>query len=193
MSTHAAPCITEDEYLALEREAEFRNEYYRGQMHAMSGGTYRHAAITGNLDFQLRLALEGSRCSATSQDVRLRVTADRYYTYPDIIVVCAEIAFADDRLDTVLNPVLVVEILSPSTERYDRGFKFARYRSVQSLQEYVLVSQTEPRIEVFRRVPADWVMREFRGLDAVCRFDSVDCNIALAKIYERIAFNHDPV
>ena len=112
---------------------------------------------------------------------------------PDIIVVCGEIAFADDRLDTVLNPVLVVEILSPSTERYDPGFKFARYRSVQSLQEYVLVSQTEPRVEVFSRVPGDWVMREFRGLDTVFRLDSVDCNIAIAKIYERIAFNRDPV
>ena len=160
-------------------------------MYAMSGGSYRHAQVVGNLYFELRTALAGSGCSTTANDVRLRVSPDRYYAYPDLITVCGEVQFADDERDTVLNPALVIEVLSPSTERFDRGFKFARYRSIPSLQEYVLVSQSEPHVEVFRRAPGEWIMREFVGLDATCHLASVNQSIALAGIYRDIAFDDE--
>ena len=127
--TNPAPYLSEDRYLALERTAEIRSEYYRGRMYAMSGGSYRHALVVRNLLIELTNQLVDRGCSATVNDVRLRFSPDRYYCYPDLIVVCGNILFADDHRDTILNPTIVIEVLSPSTERFDRGFKFAQSRS----------------------------------------------------------------
>jgi Uma2 family endonuclease len=190
MSARPEPHLTPEQYLELDRASEFRNEYYNGRMYAMSGGSYSHAVVIARLSRALGNALDGRPCGVTSSDVRVCVGADGLYTYPDIVVVCGDPKFADGRSDTLLNPTLVIEVLSPSTEAYDRGFKFAQYRRVESLEEYALVLQIEPRVEVFRRQEGGhWLLSEFVGLEAVAHFNSVDASVPLARIYNRIVFD----
>jgi len=192
MSAQPQPHLTPDQYLEAERAAEFRSEYYNGHIYAMSGGSYRHAQIIGGLVRELGNALKNRPCSVVSSDLRLRVSPDGLYTYPDVVVICGDPKFADDRSDTLLNPTLIVEVLSPSTEAYDRGFKSAQYRTLESLEEYVLVAQAEPRVEVFRRQPGGhWLLSEAIGLEAVCRFESLECAVPLADIYDKVTFSPD--
>jgi Uma2 family endonuclease len=189
MSAQPHPSLTPEEYLTIERAAEFKSEFYDGRMYAISGGSYPHGQIILNLGSELRQALRSKGCSVTASDVRLRVSPRGFYTYPDIAVVCGPPKFADDQADTLLNPTLLVEVLSPSAEAHDRGFKFAQYRQLESLQECVLVSRTEPRVEIFRRqAPGEWLLSEASGLDAPCRFDSLGCQVALAEIYYQVSF-----
>jgi Uma2 family endonuclease len=192
MSAQPQPRLTPEQYLEAERSAEFRHEYYNGQTYAMSGGSFQHGQIIGNLTIELGTGLKRRPCSVVPNDLRLRVSPDGLYTYPDVIVVCGDPRFADGRLDTLVNPVLIAEVLSPSTEAYDRGFKSAQYRTVESLEEYALVSQTEPRVEVFRRQPGGhWLLSEAIGLDAICHFDSLDCAVPLSEIYAKVTFSPD--
>jgi Uma2 family endonuclease len=189
MAALPQPRLTPEKYLEIERAAQFRHEFYDGRMYAMSGGSYWHARIILNFAAALHLALKKGPCAVVTNDLRVRVSPGGLYTYPDIVVTCAEPQFADDQKDTLLNPVILIEALSPSTEAYDRGFKFAQYRLIESLQEYALVSQVEPRVEVFRRQKdSGWLLTEFVSLDAVCHFESAPCTIALADIYEKVAF-----
>ncbi len=124
--------------------------------------------------------------------MRVRVSKTGLYTYPDIVVVCGEPRFVDGLADTLLNPILIIEVLSPSTEAYDRGFKFAQYRTLESLQEYALVSQSEPLVEIFRRqLSGDWLFSVSTGMEAVCRFDSVNCTVAMKDIYDKVTFGGD--
>jgi len=132
------------------------------------------------------------RCLVTPSDLRVWVAPAGLYTYPDVVVVCGEPRYADDRRDTLLNPLLIIEVLSPSTEAYDRGFKSAQYRALESLQEYALVSQSEPRAEVFRPQPGGhWLLSEFVGLEAVCRLEGVDVSVALSEVYDNVIFGGD--
>jgi Uma2 family endonuclease len=189
MSAQPQAHLTPEQYLAIERAAETRSEYYDGRMYAMSGGSYNHVRIIGNLAFELRNALKQRACEVVTSDLRLRVSPSGLYTYPDVTVVCGEPKFADDQRDTLLNPAFIAEVLSPSTEAYDRGFKSAQYRKLESLQEYALISQAEPRVEVFRRQPGGgWLLSESAGLDATCRIDCLECRIALAEIYGKVTF-----
>jgi Uma2 family endonuclease len=193
MSAQAQPRVTPEQYLEIERAAEFRNEYYDGRIYAMSGGSWTHAVVIGNFVSALKGALKKRPCFVTSSDMRMCVSPAGLYTYPDVMVVCGEPKFLDRRTDTVVSPALVVEVLSPSTEAYDRGFKAAQYRTVESLAEYALVSQAEARVEVFRRKSAhEWLMSEFAGLEAICRFESVACEVPLADIYDRVTFGAGP-
>jgi Uma2 family endonuclease len=192
MSAQPQPRLTPEQYLDAERSAEFRHEYYNGHVYAMSGGSYRHGQIIGSLTTELTNRLKSRPCSVVPNDLRLRVSPDGLYTYPDVVVICGDPGFTDDRHDTLLNPALIVEVLSPSTEAYDRGFKSAQYRTVESLEEYALVSQSEPRVEVFRRQPGGhWLLSEAVGIEAVCHFDSLDCAIPLAEIYAKVTFGSD--
>jgi len=195
MSAQSQPRLTPEQYLELERAAiDVRSEYYNGRMYAMSGGTYPHAIVIGNLARRLGNALEKGPCVVTTSDMRVRVSKTGLYTYPDIVVVCDPPQYGDGRHDTVLNPTLIVEVLSPSTEAYDRGFKFAQYRALESLQEYALASQSEPRVEIFRRQPSgDWLLSESAGMEAVCRFDSVDCTVAMKDVYDKVTFESNAV
>ena len=194
MAAHPQPRLTPEQYLELDRASELRNEYYNGQVYAMSGGTHTHALIIGNIASELGSALRKQPYLVTPAVVRVRVSPEGLYTYPDIAVVCDDPKFIDTRRDTLLNPVLLIEVLSPSTEAYDRGFKSAQYRKIESLQEYALVSQTEARIEVFRRQPeATWLLTESIGLESGCRFDSVDVSVALAGVYSKVSFDLPPV
>jgi Uma2 family endonuclease len=191
MSAHVHR-LTPEEYLKIERAAEFRSEYFNGRMYAMAGGSHRQAIIIGNLVSALHHELSKRRCLVTSSDLRVRVDPGGLYTYSDVVVVCGEPKYADNQRDTLLNPVLIVEVLSPSTEAYDRGFKSAQYRALASLQEYALVSQTEPRIEIFRRrSEGDWFFSESAGLEAVCRMESIGCTLALAAVYENVTFGDE--
>jgi Uma2 family endonuclease len=193
VSAQPQPRLTPEQYLEIERAAEFKSEYYNGRMYAMSGASYKHVRITGNFAYRLRNCLEKRPCAVLTSDLRLRVAPGGLYTYPDLVV-CGEPKFADNQADTLLNPLLIVEVLSPSTEAYDRGFKFAQYRTLEPLQEYALVSQQEPRVEVFRRQSGgEWLLSESVGLDAVCRFDSVDCAVALAEVYDKVTFGGDEI
>jgi Uma2 family endonuclease len=193
MSAQPQPRLSPEEYLALERAAEFRSEYYDGIMYAMSGASRVHVRITTNLSGELHQALKQGPCEVYTIDLRLRVNPERLYTYPDISVVCGEPKLADDHNDTLLNPMVLVEVLSPSTEARDRGFKFTHYRHIASLKEYVLVWQSEPRIEVYRRQPTgDWLLSEIDGMDAICRFESLGCQIPLSEIYYHVSFDPQP-
>ncbi|HLI83214.1 MAG TPA: Uma2 family endonuclease [Bryobacteraceae bacterium] len=180
--------LSPEEYLALDRAAEVRSEYYNGQMYAMSGGSLNHGVIINNTARALGNLLEDRPCLVVSNDLRVRINPN-LYTYPDIVVICGKPQFAGDRQDIILNPLVLFEVLSPSTERYDRGFKSAQYRTVTSLMEHVLVSQSEPRIEVYRRQPGGaWLFSEWTGLDATCRLDSLECDLPLSTVYKNIDF-----
>jgi Uma2 family endonuclease len=191
MAAQSQSRLTPEEYLAVEREAEHRNEYYNGFVYPVSRSTYEHVVITGNLAFALRSSLGKSGTVATS-DLRVRASAEGLYTYPDLVVVCGEPKFADELRDTLLNPIVVVEVFSPATEARDRGFRFARYRTIESLQEYVLVSQTEARVETFlRQAEGTWLLTETTGLEATCRVESIACTLQLRDVYEKVAFDED--
>jgi Uma2 family endonuclease len=190
MSAQPQPRLTPQEYLKLDRASQLRHEYYNGRMYAMSGGSHPHAIIIGNFSRELGNALKDGPCLVTTSDVRVCVSPDGLYTYPDIVVVCDKPRYLDGHRDTLLNPVLVIEVLSPSTEAYDRGFKAAQYRSIASLMEYAWVSQSEPRVELFRRLPSGgWLLSEAAGLDAVSRLESTGCSIALRDIYAKVVFD----
>src|SRR5215472_5743518 len=181
--------ITEEEYLALERAAEFKSEYFDGQIVAMSGASRWHVAVTQNIARQLGNRLEQEPCDVGTNDMKVRVS-HRSYMYPDVVITCGEPRFADDEQDVLLNPQVLIEILFPSTERYDRGLKAAHYRTIPSLQQYVLVWQTEPRIEILtKQTSGDWLLHEVVGIDSICPFESLKCEVPMNEIYRRIRFD----
>ena len=166
MATAALTYYTPDEYLALERNAEFKSEYLDGRIVAMTGATVAHVTIAGNVFAELRARLRGGPCRAFVNDMRVQVGERRRYTYPDVSAVCGEPRFMDGTLDTLTNPALIVKVLSPSTEAYDRGEKFLHYRAIESLQEYVLVAQDRVLVERFVRVGEFWHLYTITDLDA---------------------------
>lgn len=181
---------TPEEYLALEREAEFKSEYYFGEIVAMAGGSTEHSIITLNIGGELRARLKGKPCQALSPDAKVRTSVDGLYAYPDVTVVCGDIRYHDDRNDVIVNPTVLVEVLSPSTEAVDRGRKWAQYQNIESLTDYLLVSQNEPRVEHFARHRDDgqWLFSSAVGLDAAVRIASIECVLPLSEVYDRIAF-----
>lgn len=187
MSPLAQPRYTPERYLALERTAEHRSELINGQIYAMSGASRRHNLIVLNVGGELRTRLRGRPCETYVSDMRVKVSATLMYTYPDVVAVCESPQLEDDRGDTLLNPSVIVEVLSDSTEAYDRGEKFAHYRKLDSLREYILVSQNAMRVEQFVRHGEHWVLTEVIGPEGVLRVESLGCEIPLKDIYERVA------
>ncbi len=189
MSAHAIPRLSPEEYLRIEREAETKSEYDNGVMFAMSGGSLAHSSIAVRLIAAMTGQLDGKGCRVVGSDLRIQVARPGPYFYPDLSVVCGEPQLADDQKDMLLNPVVIFEVLSKSTEAYDRGQKFAHYRRLESLRDYVLVSQGEPLMEVFSKGEAGtWTLTEFVGIEAVCRISSVGCEVALAEAYRDVTF-----
>lgn len=180
--------ITPAEYLAAERRADTKSEYHDGQVVAMVGASWAHNLIVGDIVREIGTRLRGGPCKVVATDQRVRIAARNSYVYPDVVAVCEEPRFEDAEVDTLLNPALVVEVLSPSTERYDRGQKFADYRSVPSLREFLLVAQDAPRIDYYRRdADGRWFIGEAQGLDATLDLAiGGGCALALADIYERV-------
>ena len=181
--------ITVEEYLAFERDSEEKHEYRNGEVVAMAGASYAHNAIVGNAFASLRAQLRGGTCRVNFSDLRVHIPASRLFTYPDLTVVCGPPRFSDDRQDTLLNPQIIIEVLSPSTEGYDRGMKFRHSRSIESLREYVLIEQDSQRIEHFVRQANDrWLFSDTIGPDAMLHLPTLDCAIPLAEIYEEVEF-----
>jgi Uma2 family endonuclease len=178
--------LTEEQYLEIERAAEFRHEYVDGQMFAMSGAREGHNLIVVNLIRQLR----PKSCRVYSNDMRIRVSATGMYTYPDVVAVCGERQFLDGRRDTLLNPTLICEVLSASTERYDRGRKFRHYQTIQSLRQYVLVSTDQMSVEVFTRQSDDsWVLRSTENPADTVELASIGCKLTVREIYDDVEFD----
>ncbi len=175
------------EYFAQEEQAEDRSEFYEGEIFAMAGGTANHNLITINVTASLRDAVRNKPCKAFMADMRLLVKRRQLYTYPDVMVICGPLQYAPERNDTVTNPGLIVEVLSPSTEAYDRGKKFEFYRTIDSLQEYVLVDQSRMYVERHRPLGLGrWEMTAFTAPEDVLSLESVDVELTLAAIYDGV-------
>jgi Uma2 family endonuclease len=181
--------LTESNYLENERAADFKSEFFEGEMFAMAGGTPMHSLIATNLAGEFRARLKGRPCVPFNSDLRLKVEATGLFTYPDLSVVCGPLRFADPAQDTIVNPTVLVEALSDSTEGYDRGKKFEHYRQIPTLREYLLVSQNEPRIEAFSRMEKSlWQLREAAGLAATLEVPSLEIVLSLAEVYANVTF-----
>lgn len=192
MSRQIKPFITPTEYLALERIADHKSEYLNGEVFAMTGASRRHNLIAINIVLALGAQLKGGPCEVYVGDMRVKVASAGLYTYPDVTVVCGEPRFEDDYLDTLQNPTLLLEILSKSTERYDPIAKSAYYRTIDSLSEYLLVSQDEYQVEHYVKEGAGrWLLTEVRSLDATIELESIYCSLALRDIYDRITIGPD--
>lgn len=192
MASRPKAHLTPEEYLALERAAPTKSEYLRGEVYRVAGASEAHNLISFNLQGQLYLQLRGRPCKSYASDMRVHIPATTLYTYPDLTVVCGEARFDDDKRDTLTNPLLVIEILSPSTEAYDRGEKFAHYRRLLSLQEYLLVAQDKVRVEHYvRQADGSWRYASVEGLDASLTLPSIGVTLRLADIYERLDLAQD--
>ena len=183
--------LTPEEYLALERKATTKSEYINGQIYAMSGASREHNLITMNISNRLYIQFIERDCEVYASDMRVKVSPTGAYTYPDVVVVCDEPRFEDTSFDSLLNPTVLVEVLSPSTEAYDRGEKFAYYRQLDSLQEYVLVSQNCVRVEHYLRQGEQWLLTELSALDDQLYLASIECELSLREIYARVKFASD--
>ena len=186
------PFVSIDEYLEREYYADTRSEYINGEIFAMAGTSMSHNRLTRDFLISLHSQLADSKCEAFTSDLRVFTPACDAYFYPDIVTVCGKIELNNDNPQALLNPAIIIEVLSDSTESRDRGHKFQCYRSIPSLQEILFVSQHEPLIEHYIRQTEDlWLMRTIRGLEAELKFESSPCTLRLADIYSRIEFERE--
>lgn len=186
---------TVDEYLAREAQAQSRHEYDCGEILAMSGATFEHSQVAANAIRSVGNALRGKKCQPLDSNIKVRLSEFDKYVYPDVTVVCGEPVFDahDTKRTTIVNPTVVVEVLSLSTENYDRGLKFEAYRSLASLKEYVLISQWEPRIETYHRHPdGRWTITTFEGMDTLLKLPSLAIEVPLREIYLNVVFQPRP-
>jgi Uma2 family endonuclease len=189
MSTLTVTHVTPEEYLAAERLSETRSEYLDGGVCPMTGGTANHIRIVSNIDTQLNIQLDGRPCDVFPIDMKVRLPDSRKFFYPDVVVVCGELRYHDERKDIITNPDLVIEVLSPSTEAFDRGAKFEAYRTIESLKEYVLVSQDKPMVEQYvRSGDGKWTFTAVEGLESSIALPSVECTLNLGAVYKRVEF-----
>src|SRR5215213_9617067 len=186
MSSLPAYYLSPEEYLAIERQAEDKSEYVDGVMYAMAGRGERHNLIAGNLVTELNIQLREAPCRVYPSDLKIRVPSSKRFFYPDVSVVCDETQFADDERDVVLNPILIVEVLSESTAAFDRGKKFQSYQQIESLQEYLLVSQDEFVVEHYlRQADGHWLYTKVSGLDDAITLPNMKCQLLLKDIYNK--------
>jgi Uma2 family endonuclease len=189
MSTVPKRLLTDEEYLAIERKASFRSEFYRGEMFAMAGASREHNLIAGNVFWRLRGQLDSRPCEVYSSDMKVRIKPTGLFAYPDVVVVCGGPQFADNERDVLVNPGLLVEVLSPSTAVYDRGDKALHYRQLPSLRELLLIEQEHLALEHYiRQDGGDWLIKRVEGMDAALELPSLNCRLTLAEIYARIEF-----
>ena len=188
MSLQPKPHLSFEDWLEGERAAlEGRSEYVGGEVFAMTGASAAHNGIVRNIIGQLWTQMKGRPCQVYANDMKVRVSASSAGTYPDLVAFCAEPEFQDGRRDVLLNPSLIVEVLSDSTEAYDRGGKFALYRQVPSLREYLLISQHQVQVDLYTRGGDDrWTLRDFTSLTDSVPLGSVDCTLALSEVYDKV-------
>jgi len=180
------------EYLAHERKADARSELREGQVVALAGATRAHGLVAGNAFWRLAAQLEGRPCEAHTADTRVATPDRRSYFYPDVSIACGDIDFGDDGEDTLLNPTVIIEVLSPGTETYDRGGKWGQYQLLPSLQHYLLIAQDEAVVELFTRTADGWLYSRHAGLDATVDLPAVGCRLHLAEVYDRVALPDAP-
>ena len=189
MSTAEKIRYTPAEYLARERKAEYKSEYFRGEIFAMAGASQAHNLIASGISRLLGNHLIERRCQVYQSDMRLKVGASGLYTYPDVAVVCGKPEFDDSHTDTLANPVVLVEVLSPSTANYDRGVKFDHYQQIPSLKHYVLAEQDRPHVDVFTRESEHrWAYCSYNGLEVVAELPAIDCRLPLRDVYALVEF-----
>ncbi|MCP4111249.1 MAG: Uma2 family endonuclease [Desulfobacteraceae bacterium] len=185
---------TREEYLSIEEQTEYKSEYYDGEIFAMSGGSSKHSIICVNLNWGIREALADKDCIGFDSNMKLDIASANAFVYPDAMVVCGDIEFHENRTDIIKNPVLIIEVLSPSTQAFDRGGKFNYYRTVSSLKEYVLVSQGEPMVEVYyKQDEKNWSYTVTKGLEDTVVLHSINYELALKDIYHKIGWNKKQV
>ncbi len=182
---------TLEEYFELERTSEERFEYWHGEVFCMSGASAEHERILRNMLVYITLKFRGRGCEAFTSNMRVKVPSAPPYRYADLSALCGEAEFEEiGGVDALTNPTLIVEVLSPSTEAYDRGDKFTRYKSIASFSEYLLVAQHRPHVtQFFRQADGSWGYNEFNDLDSTVKLASLDCDLPLSEIYEGISFD----
>jgi len=188
MQQEAIRLISEDEYLKQEISSEIKSEYFRGEVFAMAGASMEHNLIVANIIIELGLQLKNKPCRVYPSDMRLKVEKTGLYTYPDVMVVCdKKEEFVDNKKNTLLNPDVIIEVLSDSTESYDRGEKFFNYRQLDSLKEYVLVWQKRQKIEKYSRVNSTmWTLTETDEQNQAILLDSIGCTLDMANVYDKV-------
>jgi Uma2 family endonuclease len=189
MSTVPKHFITPEEYLHRERKADYRSEYFRGEMFAMAGASANHNLIVGNCVQTLGQQLKKKPCRVYPSDLKLRIEATGLYTYPDLSVVCDEPQLESNGGDVLLNPVVLLEVLSDSTEAYDRGKKFEHYRTIPSLQHYVMIAQDRYSIDCFSRTPeGGWILASCQAINEAIELETIGCQLASAEVYDKVVF-----
>ncbi|MBC8159716.1 MAG: Uma2 family endonuclease [Roseiflexaceae bacterium] len=189
MAAQPKPFISEEAYLVQERDSLVKHEYYNGEIFAMSGGTEAHSLIAGNAHAALHSQLRRRDCRVYQSDMRIKVQQTGLNTYPDVTIVCGQPQFTDEARDTILNPVLIIEVLSPSTERYDRGMKFQNYRTIDTLQDYIIIAQDHHHIEHYsRQETGQWLLNEVVGSEATLDIPTLQCHLTLEDVYEKVEF-----
>ena len=187
MTSEAAHRWTVEEYLAFDQESETKHEFYQGELFAMSGASRQHNQIAWNVVAALAPQLKGSKCRGFTSDMRVKVPATGLYTYPDAGVVCGEPQYTGETPDTLLNPTLLVEILSPSSEDYDRGRKFAHYRTIPSLQVYLVIAQKAVHVEKYVRQPdGQWILYETNDVEETLELAAIGATLVLADVYDGV-------
>ena len=192
MSTQPKTLLTSEQYLEIERAAGFKSEYHDGEMFAMAGAPEAHNLVVTNIVRELANQFRPRPCRVYSSEMRVRVSVTGLYTYPDVVAVCGESRFTDQQRDTLLNPTLLVEALSPSTEAYDRGRKFEHYKTIDSLREYVLIATDRVHADLYTRQPdGRWLLTSASSMEESLTLDSVDAHLFIADIYEKVELPPD--
>jgi Uma2 family endonuclease len=187
MSIQPKRHLTPEQYLEIERQAEYKSEYFNGEMFAFAGASREHNTIVINLILKLAPQLRKRNCEIYSNDMRVKVDATGLYTYPDVVIVCGKPQFEDDEQDILLNPIVIIEVLSPSTESYDRGTKFEHYRTIDTLSDYLLVAQDKIHVENYvRQSDRSWLFSEYKSAEDKFQIESVGCELAVEEIYEKV-------
>jgi Uma2 family endonuclease len=187
MSSQVKAHYTPEEYLALERQAEYKSEYFDGEIFAMTGFSRKHNLVAGNVLASLHGQLRKRPCEIYPSDMRVKVSPTGLYTYPDVVIVCGEPIFDDKQKDTLLNPTALVEVLSKSTASYDRGEKFEHYRKLDSLAEYLVIAQNKYHVEHYvRQIDNRWLLSETDDVQKTIHLSSIECDLALADIYDKV-------
>ncbi|HLG15857.1 MAG TPA: Uma2 family endonuclease [Blastocatellia bacterium] len=179
---------TAEEYLAIDRHSDYKNEYFNGDVFAMTGASRKHNLISLNVASSLNGQLADRDCEVYASDMRVKVRPTGLYTYPDVVVVCGVPQFEDEEVDTLLNPIVIIEVLSKTTEGYDRGDKCEHYRLIESLVEVVLIAQDKYHAEHYaRQADNQWLLSETNSLDDVIRLRSINCEISLTDVYRKVS------
>lgn len=181
------------DYINIEQETDLRYEYHNGKIFAMAGGTVEHGLISGNTYGEIKFSLrnKGSNCTTINNDIKLHIVASNKFLYPDVMVVCGDLERSKVEKNAIVNPVVIIEVLSKSTESYDRGDKFFTYRQIESLKEYILIDQYKAQIDIYKRELNLWKITRIEGIEQIFKISSLDIALRLKNIYEGVTLGEE--